>query len=103
MTSLGSIISPTFVVEEASSIIQLVCLIGLFKLALVSTILNRFFDYGITASLAVGSAMAQISETSLVVLAKSQRIGLVSRKTYLLLIPTTCIMLSLAPFSASHL
>jgi Kef-type K+ transport system membrane component KefB len=103
MTSLGMIISPTFVVEEASSIIQLVFLIALFKLALVSTILNRFFDYGITASLAVGSAMAQISETSLVVLAKSQRIGLVSRKTYLLLIPTTCMMLTLAPFSAAHL
>lgn len=103
LTSLGMIISPSFVVQEASSIIQLVCLIGMFKLVLVSTALNRWFDYGITASLAVGSAMAQISETSLLVMAKAQRLGLVSRKTYLLLIPTTCIMLTMAPFSAAHL
>jgi len=103
LTSLGMIISPSFVVQEASSIIQLVCLIGMFKLVLVSTALNRFFDYGITASLAVGSAMAQISETSLFVMAKAQRLGLVSRKTYLLFIPTTCIMLTMAPFSAAHL
>lgn len=103
LTSLGMIISPSFVVQEASSIIQLVCLIGMFKLVLVSTTLNRFFDYPITASLAVGSAMAQISETSLLVMAKAQRLGLVSRKTYLLLIPTTCIMLTMAPFSAAHL
>ena len=97
------IICPSFVVQEASSIIQLVCLIGMFKLVLVSTSLNRFFDYGTTASLAVGSAMAQISETSLLVMAKAQRLGLMSRKTYLLLIPTTCVMLTMAPFSAAHL
>ena len=103
LTSLGMIISPSFVVQEASSILQLVFLIGMFKLVLVSTTLNRFFDYGITSSLAVGSAMAQISETSLLVMAKAQRLGLVSRKTYLLFIPTTCIMLTLAPFSAAHL
>ena len=103
LTSLGMIISPSFVVQEAVSIFQLVCLIGMFKLVLVSMALNRFFDYGITASLAVGSAMAQISETSLLVMAKAQRLGLVGRKTYLLLIPTTCIMLAMAPFSAAHL
>ena len=103
LTSLGMIMSPSFVVQEASSILQLVCLIGMFKLVLVSTTLNRFFDYGITSSLAVGSAMAQISETSLLVMAKAQRLGLVSRKTYLLFIPTTCILLTLAPFSAAQL
>lgn len=103
LTSLGMIISPSFVAQEAASIVQLVCLIGMFKLVLVSTTLNRFFDYGITASLAVGSAMAQISETSLLVLAKAQRLGLVTRQTYLLLIPTTCIMLTMAPVSAAHL
>lgn len=103
LTSLGMIISPSFVAHEASSIIKLVCLIGMFKLVLVSTVLNRFFGYGITSSLAVGSAMAQISETSLLIMAKAQRLGLVSRKTYLLFIPTICIMLSLAPFSAAHL
>jgi predicted Kef-type K+ transport protein len=103
LTSLGMIISPAFVLEEAGSIIELVFLIGFFKLALVTTCLNRFFGYGITPSFAVGSAMAQISEVSLLALAKSQRMGLIRRKTYLLLIPTTCIMLTLAPLSASML
>ena len=103
LTSLGMIISPAFVLEEAGSIIKLVFLIGVFKLALVSVSLHRFFGYGMNPSIAVGSAMAQISEVSLLVLAKSQRMGLIPRKTYLLLIPTTFIMLSLAPFSASML
>ena len=103
LTSLGTILSPAFVFNHASEIIELVLLIGLFKLVLVATTLNRVFDYRITSSLAVGSAMAQVSEVSLLVLAKAQRIGLVSRKTYLLLIPTTCVLLTLAPFSASHL
>lgn len=103
LTSLGMIISPMFVLEEAGSIVELVVLIGLFKLALVSAALNRFFGYGIAPSIAVGSSMAQISEVSLLVLAKSQRMGLIRRKTYLLLIPTTCIMLTLAPLSASLL
>jgi monovalent cation:H+ antiporter-2, CPA2 family len=103
LTSLGMIISPMFVLEEAGSIVELVVLIGLFKLALVSAALHRFFGYGIAPSIAVGSAMAQISEVSLLVLAKSQRMGLIRRKTYLLLIPTTCIMLTLAPLSASLL
>lgn len=103
LTSLGMIISPSFVLSQARSIIELVVFISIFKLTVVSTVLNRFFDYGITASLAVGSAMAQISEISLLVLAKSQRLGLVSRRTYLMLIPTTCILLTLAPFSTAHL
>ena len=103
LTSMGTIISPAFVMSHIGTIMLLVICIGLFKMVLVSIVLNRCFDYGITPSLAVGSAMAQISEISLVVLAKSQRLGLVSRKVYLMLIPTTCILLSLAPFSASHL
>jgi Kef-type K+ transport system membrane component KefB len=103
LTSLGMIISPTFVIREFGSIVELVCLIGFFKLTLVSLSLHRFFGYAIKPSLAVGSAMAQISEVSLLVLAKSQRMGLIRRKTYLLLIPTTCIMLTLAPLSASML
>jgi Kef-type K+ transport system membrane component KefB len=103
LTSLGMIISPMFVVREAGSIVELVCLIGMFKLLLVSVALNRFFDYAITPSVAVGSAMAQISEVSLLVLAKSQRMGLIRRKTYLLLIPTTCFMLTMAPLSAALL
>lgn len=102
-TSLGMIISPSFVLKEAGHIVELVCLVGVFKFALVSVILNRFFDYGITSSVAVGSAMAQISEVSVLILAKSQRMGLIRRQTYLLLIPTTCIMLALAPLSAALL
>jgi Kef-type K+ transport system membrane component KefB len=103
LTSLGMIMSPAFVWREAGPIIELVCLIGFLKFALVSSVLNRFFNYGITPSIAVGSAMAQISEVSLLILAKSQRMGLIRRKTYLLLIPTTCIMLGLAPLSAALL
>ena len=45
--------------------------------------------------------MAQISEGSLVLLAKAQQLGFVTRQTYLTLIPVCCILLSLSPFSAS--
>ena len=40
------------------------------------------------------------SQGSLVLLAKAQRLGYVSRSTYLLIIPVCCVLLSVSPLSA---
>lgn len=77
LTSLGMIMSLSFLFREAHEIVELVVLIDIFKTALVSIVLNRLFDYGVLPSVAVGSAMAQISEVSLLLLAKGQRLGLI--------------------------
>lgn len=85
LTSLGMIISPTFVSENLMSIVGLVCFIGLFKLTVVSFVLRKFFEQGSMRSLSAGMSMAHISEGSLIVLAKAQRLGVISRQTYLTL------------------
>mmetsp|Transcript_51160 Transcript_51160/g.59780 ORF Transcript_51160/g.59780 Transcript_51160/m.59780 type:complete len:828 (+) Transcript_51160:265-2748(+) len=103
LTSLGMIISPAFVINQSASIACLVVFIALFKTVVVSSTMYSFFDYPLSASVAFGGSMAQISEASLVVMAKAQRHGFVNRKTYLMLIPTTCILLILAPLSKSTL
>jgi CPA2 family monovalent cation:H+ antiporter-2 len=101
LTSLGMIISPIFVSQRALEILFLVMTIGAIKLLIVSSIVKYMYLYSGEVSFALACTMAQISEGSLVVLAKAQRVGIVSRHTYLLLIPTTCILLCVSPFFSS--
>ena len=103
VTSLGMIISPTFVRNNLGSIFTLVLVVGVVKLGVVCHVLQKCFDFSPRNSLVMSCSFAQISEGSLVILAKAQRLGFVGRQTYLHLIPTTCILLSLVPFSASLL
>ncbi len=100
VTSLGMIISPVFVNAKIFTILGLVAIIGASKWAIASYVVYQSFGYEKGVSIALSSSMAQISEGSLVVLAKAQHLGFVTRHTYLTLIPTTCLLLSLGPFSA---
>lgn len=103
LTSLGMIISPGFVMEKKAHIFNLVFFIGMFKTVIVFLVLRQVYRCrGIVASSA-GLSMAQISEGSLVVLARASRLGFLTRTTYLTFIPTICILLALAPFSAIFL
>ena len=99
LTSLGMIISPHFVMEKKSSIINLVGFIGVFKAGVVFLILHQILKCDRLMAVSAGVSMAQISEGSLVVLARASRLGFLKRTTYLTLIPTTFILLALAPFS----
>ena len=98
LTSLGMTISPTFVMEKSMSIFNLVIFIGMFKLTVVFFVLRRIFLLDEISSLSAGFSMAQISECSLIVIGKASRLGFLKRKTYLTLIPTTCILLALSSF-----
>ena len=101
MTSLGMIISPAFVWAKVFSIMAITAFVGGSKLLLASAVLRVSLNTTSEVSIAIGSSMAQISEGSLVLLAKAQQLGFVTRQTYLTLIPVCCILLSLSPFSAS--
>ena len=70
------------------------------QLFVVSNVMTQCFGFDQRNSLVLSCSFAQISEGSLVILAKAQRLGFVGRQTYLHLIPVTCILLSLVPFSA---
>jgi len=96
VTAMGMIISPAFVANRFFSIVLLTVVVGGIKMAVATYILKESFGYEVNVSMALSSSMAQISEGSLVVLAKAQRLGFVSRQTYLILIPTTCLLLCLA-------
>ncbi len=103
LTSLGMIISPEFCLERSFSILKLVALVFLMKIGIVSVTLVRLFKYDKRRSVSAGLSMAQISEAGLVVLARASRLGFIQRSTYLTLVPTTCILLALAPLSGNHL
>jgi len=101
LTSLGMIISPTFVYTKIFEIAGLTLAVGGGKFAVSSIIVKHSLRTTDTVGVGFGSSMAQISEGSLVLLAKAQQLGFVSRHTYLTLIPVCCILLSVSPFSAS--
>ncbi|GMH62792.1 hypothetical protein TrST_g12873 [Triparma strigata] len=100
LTSLGMIISPMFLFNKLWTIMALVILVGGVKLVVAADVVGRL-GYSRSVSVGLSSSMAQISEGSLVLLAKAQRLGFVSRQTYLTLIPVCCILLSLSPFSST--
>ena len=75
----------------------------LMKIGIVSVTLVRLFKYDKRRSVSAGLSMAQISEAGLVVLARASRLGFIQRSTYLTLVPTTCILLALVPFSGNYL
>ncbi|GMH82981.1 hypothetical protein TL16_g09444 [Triparma laevis f. inornata] len=100
LTSLGMIISPLFLFNKLWTIMTLVFLVGGVKLVVAADVVGRL-GYSRSVSVGLSSSMAQISEGSLVLLAKAQRLGFVSRQTYLTLIPVCCILLSLSPFSST--
>jgi Kef-type K+ transport system membrane component KefB len=81
ITAMGMIISPIFVANNLFTILLLAVMIGGMKMGVASVLLTKSYGYPLAVSSALCSSVAQISEGSLVVLAKAQRLGFVSRQT----------------------
>lgn len=95
--SIGMLIDPVFLWNNWSLILGLVGLVLVGKFLIV-TPLVKVFRYPLKTALIVGLGLAQIGEFSFVLASEGQKLGLVSRRVYLLILGTTAVTLVLTPF-----
>jgi CPA2 family monovalent cation:H+ antiporter-2 len=95
--AVGMLIDPLFLVQNWSLILSLVTIVMLGKF-LVVVPLVRLFGYPLRTALFTGLALAQIGEFSFVLASEGQKLGLVSRPVYLLILGTTAVTLMVTPF-----
>jgi CPA2 family monovalent cation:H+ antiporter-2 len=95
--SIGLLISPLFLWQNAWMLLGLVAVVMVGKAALV-TLLVRFFNYPLKTALTVGLGMNQIGEFSFVLAGVAQTQGLFTLDLYNLTLGTTAVTLLLTPF-----
>ncbi len=94
--SIGLLIDPKFLLENAATLLGLVAVVMIGKAAIVSTIV-LLFRYPIKTALTVGLGINQIGEFSFVLAAMGKTQGLFSNYVYGLTVGTTAATLLLAP------
>ncbi|MEM9924000.1 MAG: cation:proton antiporter [Cyanobacteria bacterium P01_D01_bin.50] len=95
--AIGMLIDPIFLWKNLELILGLVTLVFIGKF-LIITPLVRIFRYPLKTALIAGLGLAQIGEFSFVLASEGQKLGLVSRRVYLLILGTTAVTLVLTPF-----
>ncbi|AFY70901.1 Kef-type potassium/proton antiporter, CPA2 family [Thalassoporum mexicanum PCC 7367] len=95
--AIGMLIDPLFLWENKGLIMGLVGIAMLGKFLIV-TPLVVLFRYPARVAIAAGLGLAQIGEFSFVLASEGQKLGLVSRQLYLLILGTTAVTLILTPF-----
>lgn len=95
--SIGMLIDPVFLWNNLDLILELVALVLVGKFLIITPIV-KLFRYSWKTALLCGLGLAQIGEFSFVLASEGQRLGLVSRQVYLLLLGTTAVTLVLTPF-----
>ncbi|MCX7594509.1 MAG: cation:proton antiporter, partial [Fischerella sp.] len=95
--SVGMLIDPVFLWKNLELILGLVAIVFIGKF-LIITPLVKLFRYPLKTALIAGFGLAQIGEFSFVLASEGQKLGLVSRHIYLLILGTTAVTLILTPF-----
>jgi len=95
--AIGMLIDPVFLWSHLELILGLVTLVFIGKF-LIITPLVKIFRYPLKTALIAGLGLAQIGEFSFVLASEGQKLGLVSRRVYLLILGTTAVTLILTPF-----
>jgi CPA2 family monovalent cation:H+ antiporter-2 len=95
--AIGLLIDPRFLWNHWQPIAALVALVMVGKFAIVF-VLVRAFNYSPRVAIAAGVGLAQIGEFSFVLASEGQKLGLVTRPVYLLVVGTTAATLMVAPF-----
>jgi CPA2 family monovalent cation:H+ antiporter-2 len=95
--SIGLLIDPVFLFENAPVLVGLVAVSMLGKAAIATTVV-RGFGYPIKTALIVGLGINQIGEFSFVLVDAAQAQGLLSERLYGLAVGTTAITLLITPF-----
>ncbi|MBD2102242.1 cation:proton antiporter [Leptolyngbya sp. FACHB-261] len=95
--AIGMLIDPVFLWNNLELILGLVALTFVGKFALITPLVMTF-RYPLRTALIAGLGLAQIGEFSFVLASEGQRLGLVSRRVYLLILGTTAVTLMVTPF-----
>jgi CPA2 family monovalent cation:H+ antiporter-2 len=95
--AIGMLIDPLFFWENKGLIMGLVGIAMLGKFLIV-TPLVVLFRYPARVAIAAGLGLAQIGEFSFVLASEGQKLGLVPRQVYLLILGTTAVTLIVTPF-----
>jgi monovalent cation:H+ antiporter-2, CPA2 family len=95
--AIGMLIDPFFLWQNLELILGLVALVILGKFLIILPLV-RLFRYPLRVAIAAGLGLAQIGEFSFVLASEGQKLGLVSRPVYLLILGTTAVTLMVTPF-----
>src|ERR671916_2113707 len=97
--SVGMLIDPVFLLDEAATITAIVLAVFLFKGFLFAG-LTRAFGYGNIVPFAVGLGLFQVGEFSFVIARVGIDVGALSSRTYSIALTTAVVTMSLTPFAA---
>jgi K+:H+ antiporter len=97
--SVGMLIDPVFLLDEAATITAIVLAVFLFK-GLLFAGLARGFGYGNIVPFAVGLGLFQVGEFSFVIARVGIDVGALSSRTYSLALTTAVVTMALTPFAA---
>jgi CPA2 family monovalent cation:H+ antiporter-2 len=95
--SIGMLIDPVFLWQHLELILGLVALVMIGKFLIVVPLV-QLFRYPFRVAIITGLGLAQIGEFSFVLASEGQKLGLVSRQVYLLILGTTAVTLMITPF-----
>jgi len=95
--AIGMLIDPVFLIQNWELILSLVAIAMLGKFLIVVPLVS-FFRYPLRVAIFAGLGLAQIGEFSFVLASEGQKLGLVSRRVYLLILGTTAVTLMITPF-----
>jgi CPA2 family monovalent cation:H+ antiporter-2 len=96
--SVGMLIDPTFLWEQAATIALVVLLVFVVK-ALIFGGLARAFGYGNIVPFAVGLGLFQVGEFSFVIARQGVGSGAISEELYSIVLTTAVVTMALTPFA----
>jgi len=95
--AIGMLIDPVFLLQNWELILSLVAIVMIGKFLIVVPLVS-IFRYPLRVAIFAGLGLAQIGEFSFVLASEGQKLGLVSRRVYLLTLGTTAVTLMVTPF-----
>ncbi len=95
--AIGMLIDPIFLLQNWELILSLVAIVMIGKFLIVVPLVS-IFRYPLRVAIFAGLGLAQIGEFSFVLASEGQKLGLVSRRVYLLILGTTAVTLVITPF-----
>lgn len=95
--AIGMLIDPVFLIQNWELILSLVAIVMIGKFLIVVPLVS-IFRYPLRVAIFAGLGLAQIGEFSFVLASEGQKLGLVSRRVYLLILGTTAVTLMVTPF-----